>query len=185
MKIPVRYPDGINRGGLLKMDCINPRMRKWDGPPHAEYREMMLDYSEDRSGPWFLLWLSHFPQTTGSKECDDLYDHASHALGLKAPEARRWFERHGMEVPSDLLDNQENVAPVDNLVVPLTDTQQEVWDLLEAKHLSAKEIAATVYGTGLADGAVRRIIDRIRKTGRRIENRRGRGYYRPDVTEVD
>jgi biotin operon repressor len=57
---------------------------------------------------------------------------------------------------------------------------QEVWDALSGRELSAKQLSVALAGNPSVD-AMRKRIQEIRATGRRIETRPGGGYFRPDA----
>jgi len=63
---------------------------------------------------------------------------------------------------------------------PLTDRQQQVWDLLEGQVLSAQELADKLSSKMTPEG-VRQLVMQIRRVKPDIIlSRPGRGYYRPD-----
>ena len=67
----------------------------------------------------------------------------------------------------------------------LPPAQQKVWDLLEGRVLLGKQIAHELCGRHDAEDAIRKRIASIRKNGRKIENRPGLGYYRPDAPPTE
>jgi hypothetical protein len=72
------------------------------------------------------------------------------------------------------------LCPVDNRP-PLPEPCQMVYVMLEGNILKAKDIAVQIGLEPSDEDVVRKRIDRIRKTGREISNRRGVGYFRPDA----
>lgn len=80
---------------------------------------------------------------------------------------------------SPLIDDE--VEPVAGSgVAPLTDMETEVWDLLKGNCLSAKQIGKKLAPQRSED-SVRKAIARIRIGGKRVETKRGQGYWRPDA----
>jgi hypothetical protein len=66
-----------------------------------------------------------------------------------------------------------------------TERELEVWNSLESRCISAKEIAKLIGG-GFTEGHVRRVVMEIReKRSDSIRNVRGRGYFRPDAPPPD
>lgn len=67
------------------------------------------------------------------------------------------------------------------LPAPLTPEAQEVWDLLQGRQLTGKQIAVRLeYGPGGED-MIRKRIKSLRNSGRRIESVPQHGYWRPDA----
>lgn len=60
----------------------------------------------------------------------------------------------------------------------MTDGQRRLWNALEARAFTGKELAATLDTT---EDTIRQLIKELRDVGYNVENRRGRGYYRPDA----
>lgn len=196
MLIGIHDSDGMHRGGVVELERISYCL-VWPGPPHPHYRETMVDYSGhgQPSTPrsWLLLRMSKFPELAGHRDDGTLRDEASHALRLTAAEAVAWFERQGIDVPPDLLRmancfrgrdaSARGEASSKHMTEAgtLTDTQQRVWVALEGRRMIAKHLAVHVYRDVRKSDAVRKHIEAIRKTGRRIENTRMHGYWRPDA----
>lgn len=186
MKIRVFDTDGVFRGGLLKLHMIGLKDRKWAGVPHADYEETLIDNSADQTGSWFLLRMSHTPDISGSKECDDEFDANSHALSYSLEEAARWLKENGYDSPPDLAkqvnstEGGDGNGQVTTLSTPLPARQAMVWNLLAGRSLLAKEIAREAYNDYTKESAVRQVIRAIRHTGRKIVNRKLQGYFRPD-----
>jgi len=65
--------------------------------------------------------------------------------------------------------------------LPLPDDQQEIWDLLENHIFTAKQLAKRVLAAPISEEAIRKRIQAIRGSKRKIENKRSVGYYRPDA----
>lgn len=190
MKIRVYDSDGTYRGGLFKLDVFNRHTcRVWDAPPHRDYHEMLFDISNGKLHPgcWYRVQMSHHPDLTGSEECDDLMDHNSRALRFSEFEALKWFERHALMPPEDLVQRVQNMAARQGpqalpVVDPLPEAQREVWDLLQSRCLSAKQIAMHLLKHPSHEAAIRkRVQDLNRRSGYRVENKRGHGYFRPDA----
>lgn len=64
---------------------------------------------------------------------------------------------------------------------PLTESQQEIWDLLEQGPMTIKDLMPKLASQGITEAAVRDRIYKIMKTGRVILHRAGVGYYRPGI----
>lgn len=73
------------------------------------------------------------------------------------------------------LIKQVNAAEAVKLV--LTDGQKEIWDALANRVLSGKELARTL---DRPEDSIRQQISELRKSGYKVQNRLGRGYFRPD-----
>ena len=190
MKIRVFDTDGIFRGGQLTTDGIGLDNRKWPGTPRPNHAETLIDLSSDKTGYWFLLRISHTPDISGSKECDDEFDANSYALRYSPEEASHWLKENGYDPPPDLVE-QANLTEVPDggghataPIKPLSERQEEVWSRLNCRILSAKEIATDVYGDYTKEDAVRKVISAIRGAGREILHV-SRGYYRPDAPPPD
>ncbi len=67
----------------------------------------------------------------------------------------------------------------------LTDAQREVWDALGNGPVTGKELAVEILGKHSAEDSIRKRIQAIRRSGRRIEHKAGVGYYRPDAPPPD
>lgn len=66
----------------------------------------------------------------------------------------------------------------------MTDGQKRLWDALHRKALTGKELAGQkVLDT--SEDTVRHCVKGLRQAGYEIENRAGRGYYRPDAPPDD
>ncbi len=63
---------------------------------------------------------------------------------------------------------------------PLSPALQEIWALVDGSVLAAKELATQVEGGPVSADSIRKRVASIRQLGRRIEVRRGLGYFRPD-----
>ena len=61
---------------------------------------------------------------------------------------------------------------------PLTDRQKEVWDALNGRALTGKELARELEAS---EDSIRQFVVGIRGTKRSVPNRAGRGYFRPDA----
>ncbi|MEE8092900.1 MAG: hypothetical protein V3T47_01570 [Gammaproteobacteria bacterium] len=68
---------------------------------------------------------------------------------------------------------------------PLTDSQREIWDLLQNRILTAKEIAVELLEGRTKEGAIRKRICRMKQVGWLLLNKGQRGYYRPDAPPPD
>jgi len=94
--------------------------------------------------------------------------------------------REEYRLPDDLnefadISSSARNTDVDLQDLPLTEALKEVWDLLDGQILAAKDMAKCVQGAPVSPGAIRKRIEAIRKTGRKILTVRGAGYYRPDA----
>jgi biotin operon repressor len=67
-------------------------------------------------------------------------------------------------------------------VAPLTDGQRAVWDGLDGRVLSAKELAKEL---GTSDSMIRQYVHSLRKRGYKVNWTPGAGYYRPDAPPPD
>ncbi len=193
MKMRVCYSDGIFRGGLFNLEVytrLNSRI--WDGPPHPDNDEHLLDISgaEDEiyEGCFFRVLVSRHPELTGSKECDDLFDHNSRAIRLKAREAACWLRRCDHTVPQDLealLHEQDESQSPDEITPaarsPLTPRQREVWNLLDHKAKTDEELAQNLYGDRTKSSAARKLIQGMRERGYEISRASRHGYFRLDA----
>lgn len=151
--------------------------RRWTGRPRAKHRETLLQWKHSWGIRYYLL--IHF----GSDLTDDDY-----VRETSAQDAATWLVDERYDLPPDLTA----ITPVPDREPPtkalgprpLSTAQQEVWDMLAGNALLAKEIAARLTGHASED-AIRKRIDAIRKLGRKIDNRPGLGYYRPDKPPLD
>lgn len=99
-KIRVYYPDGVFRGGLLKMWRLSRvHQRVWDGPIHPHEREFLWEVSP---GEWYQLFLASDPEISGPPDGSDPFDATSRAVALEPPDVIRWLRNHGFEPPQDL-----------------------------------------------------------------------------------
>ena len=88
-------------------------------------------------------------------------------------------ERNG---PSTAAANEEGDHRFENPQnLPLPDDQQEIWDLLKNHIFTAKQLAKSVLAAPISAEAIRKRIQAIKGSKRKIENKRGVGYYRPDA----
>jgi hypothetical protein len=84
--------------------------------------------------------------------------------------------------PSTAAANEEGDHRFENPQnLPLPDDQQEIWDLLENHIFTAKQLAKRVLAAPISEEAIRKRIQAIKGSKRKIENKRGVGYYRPDA----
>lgn len=63
---------------------------------------------------------------------------------------------------------------------PLSDDQKQVWDLLAGHIKGSKELSQEIYNDLRHQPAIRKLVQRIRATGRKIVTIGRCGYYRPD-----
>ncbi|MFI4892151.1 MAG: hypothetical protein ACIAQ0_01770 [Phycisphaerales bacterium JB058] len=68
---------------------------------------------------------------------------------------------------------------------PLTLDQKRVWDALADGIMSAKEIAQAIGLRASDEDSIRKRIQRMRKSGWKIQRLTGRGYWRPDAVNLD
>ncbi len=80
-----------------------------------------------------------------------------------------------MEVSGD------EICAAQPVPVLLTDSQMEVWNLLEGYAKTAKQMAVELKLGVTGECAIIKRIDAIRKAGLTVLNKRGLGYYRPDA----
>jgi len=196
MKIRVLYSDGEFRGGLYDTDYVSVS-RNWRGRPHEHYTEYMVancamdEPCDDDS--WLLVRMSRHPQITGSRACDDEFDHESYALRVTPMEVVRWFQEEGRDLPPELRSRADLLAPLsgndgsaqDSEMPKLTPAQQQIWDLLENGAAHSKTLAMEVFRDPRKANTIRQRIVAIRRTGRAIEHDKERGYFRPDVFHAE
>lgn len=67
--------------------------------------------------------------------------------------------------------------------VQLAYEYKQVWELLENRHLTGKQICNELQKSGepIFEDCLKQRVSRMKKMGATIKNRRGYGYYRPDV----
>lgn len=63
--------------------------------------------------------------------------------------------------------------------IPLTEGQKKIWDALDGRCLSAKELV--LVHAASSEEVARAAVRAMRKAGHTIERRASRGYYRPDA----
>jgi len=196
LKIRVTNSDGHYRGGLFTPDDYD-HARIWHGPPgvtHQDHLYNLLRSDEPTYGrSWYLYRRAVKPELTGSEECDDLFDHASHVVRLTPAEARRWLGNGPHDPPNDLIEYLDDIIsetdsdPLeskDPKRPPLTDAQLEVWNMLSGRILTAKEVALKLPRKP-SESAVAKLIKKMVDNGYPIRNIRGRGYYRENAPPVD
>lgn len=66
----------------------------------------------------------------------------------------------------------------------MTDGQQRLWNALDGRALTGKELASDSK-LDTSEDTVRRWVSELRKAGYGIDHRRGRGYFRPDARPAD
>lgn len=190
MKVRVEYSDGEFRGGLFKTQSHNAlNCRTWQGPPHPDYAEMLIDIAGKNNpcheGSWFRLQIAKVPDITGPPDGSDDFDANSRAFRISAGEAKAWLERNQFPVPADLLDflSQESGTPskpsATALADPLPDGLQEAWDALSGKVVTAKQLGQTL---GISEDAARKRLSQLSELGYPVRNRRGAGYFRGDAS---
>jgi biotin operon repressor len=180
--------DGHSRG-LLKLaqkghdqdgeenweDCGK---RRWPGKPRPQHFETLYQWDLSEGGLLYFI-LIHF---------DHEFTEDDYAQQVTPQHASVWLRDDGYELPNDLkaegngsnVNNISDAAGADRMA-PLPQAQQEVWDLLENCALTGKEIASKVVGGPASDDSIRKRIEAIRKSGRKIDMQRGLGYYRSDA----
>jgi hypothetical protein len=194
MKIRVYDSDGVYIGGLFKTDCFNAMTcRVWHGPPNPHYSEHLIDISgfgdPSREGSWYVLQIAREDdQDTTEHNTDEIFAKYSRAIRVTPVEALSWFELTVYQAPDDLLELVKAYDPdtydrytISEDPVPLTDDQKEVWDALDGKALTAKELSMEATGRRDLEDAMRKRVAAIRNTGRVIDNKQGAGYFRPDA----
>lgn len=73
----------------------------------------------------------------------------------------------------------------DGQLKPLTESLQPVWDLLDGRFQTSKDLAKKLLDDPTKQDLIRKRVDAIRKTGRDIKTFTGFGYYRPDAPQPD
>ncbi len=66
----------------------------------------------------------------------------------------------------------------------MTDGQKRLWDALHERALTGKELAAETE-LDSSEETIRQWVSELRKAEYEIDNRRGRGYFRPDAPPAD
>ncbi len=198
-KIRVLYEDGEFRGGLLDLDSHNWRTcRTWPGRPRRGCSESMMDTSTFKrsiyEGCWMLIRMAEEPDIQcAAPDGTDGVDVAAHALQVSERSALAWFRDQGITAPEDLVEWVRQRSPeleaepsegTADAGEPLTTAQLEVWGLLKGRAMTAKELSAELPGAPGED-AVRKRVESIKRTGRDVASRPGRGYYRPDAPPDD
>lgn len=115
-------------------------------------------------------------------EFPDVFTMTAQVIGFMVQKHRPALSPEQHPISSD---SQKIDAPQPELISqppePMTELQQSVWNALEGRSLTEKELKK-VIGTGCE---VRSVVARIKASGRRVENCRGVGYYRPDAPPPD
>lgn len=124
-----------------------------------------------------------------TRRADDALFAAIHRLQPILECCRRlWdaFDRgFGVEqVPSEQLPEEERPGRASGLLQAchaLTDDQQLVWNCLNGRFRTAKELANEILEDPKMADAIRKRIQRMRQDGNQVSHKKGRGYYRPDA----
>jgi len=143
--------------------------KTWRGKSQGAYTEVLYRQEwKDEDPPikssYFLLY----------RNSNDYFTDDDYGRSLTRQQAAEWLIQERYNLPDDLADEHPQ-----NL--PLPDSQQEVWDLLNGEILTAKELAKLVSAAPVSLGSIIKLIQAIRKNGREIVTKRGVGYYRPDA----
>ena len=110
--------------------------------------------------------------------------------GAAMEEGRHEFERrlqehvraHNSRLRRKQRPKTKSRSPNQRTAGILTQLERRVWDALADTILQAKELAKEL---GSDEDTVRHAILGLRRKGRKVENQRGRGYYRPDALPDD
>lgn len=167
--------------------------------PDPEDHWSLLDYLE-RWRPDEVHKLTHFPPQ--QREAAAASFHVLKMLGYVrtipdnwSPHAPGQGVRDDTEVYFILIDAPAKIAALDAEIddikpaieganersgssMPMTDGQKAVWDALRGSCKSAKELASDANTSAVT---VRQHIMDLRRAGRKITLRSGRGYWRPDA----
>lgn len=169
--------------GYFELTMPQLDMRCWPGRPQPRHFEVLYRL-EGGSRPRYLV-LYRF----GTEITD--WDYARLVTDAVAA---RWLEEEGFPLDEPL----SGASPADPLAASaeapraaapeapaatrrLTDDQLEVWNALEGRAFSAKELARTLTGRVQDEELIRKRIQAIRATGRKVLHQRGIGYHRPDA----
>ena len=202
MKIRVYDSDGEYKGGLFKTDVFHAmNCRVWHAPPHPDYEESLIDIAGKskpcRDSSWYRLQIAKVPDISGPSDGSDNFDANSRAYRISLAEAQSWFLRHGFAPPADLLallgkpDESSSPTPATTPsasvpecrpLPPLPDAAREVWDALNGRLRTGKQLAKQLHST---EDAIRKRLGVLERLGRVVLNQRGAGYYRPDAPPSD
>jgi len=191
-KIRIYGPDGksqglIEPGYFRKTNHGEEEFRRyewfrtWFGKAQGTYTEILYQQKlqdEDGSLDYSYFLLYRFDR--------DNFTDDDYGRSLTRQQAAEWLIQEKYDLPDDLREFVEIANITKNINensqdLPLPDSQQEIWDLLENHIFTAKELATRVLGAPISDEAIRKRIQAIRKSKRKIEYKRGVGYYRPDA----
>ncbi|MCK6477199.1 MAG: hypothetical protein L6Q35_10250 [Phycisphaerales bacterium] len=132
----------------------------------------------------------HHGVWVGSKEIDpneevfdefpDVFSITAQAIGFMMAMKQPPVSPEGRAIDAPQADSARTPL-IPQPLAPMTDLQQAIWDALEGKAMTEKELRKLLE----PGSEVRPAIARIKAGGRRIENRRGAGYFRPDAPPPD
>jgi hypothetical protein len=103
-KLPVYWPDQGVSGGLFTPD---PECRYWLGQPHAGVTETLYHVPHTAPEGRYMLAVRYGPPreepAQGIGEDGEGFQFMDdYAVRMSRPEAARWFERNGYDLPDDL-----------------------------------------------------------------------------------
>ncbi|MCH8270794.1 MAG: hypothetical protein IH985_06240 [Planctomycetes bacterium] len=195
----VYYSDGVFRGGLMDMAGYSAlKFRMWHGRPQPGCREFLMDISGHGKpvyeGCWYLIRQSFTPNIEGPSGDD--FDHNSHAYHLTSVEVEAWFVKHDLKPPPDVIElarrfdgefPDDDTPPKETPPIKpmLSEALLEVWEMLEGKALTARQLGDLVRGKPISEDTIRKRIAAIRRTGLTVVWKSTRGYYRLDSPPPD
>ena len=166
---------GADPEGLLRvMDddgCIEVEMRHPFGGQASDW------YSPARDGTSHIRW--HWDRIVGcATQLPDVFDCririTQRGRTMLARLEGQTSLNAGPRGAEDLSAQSE--------VRPMTDGQKRFWDALEGRILTGKKLASEL---GTSEETVRQWKRELVHAGHRVDNRPGRGYYRPDAPPPD
>jgi biotin operon repressor len=194
----------LTRGDLLLAD-LDRESRRLLGPYWAVAEAEVLDKDPAR---WTIFRVWHlvtarlcamFQLSFDDREGRDadfkarlrayVADVELHALARPNDFSAEIARLDGEGVSEELLELIWRVEPAEatRLALPrpepaaerlMTDGQKRLWEALQGRALTGKELARAL---DTSEETVRQWVKELRAAGHEIENRRGRGYFRPDA----
>lgn len=174
-ELPRQYNEELGKRLLVILKFVEP-----GAVPAGEQRDGLHELHEKLAGD---RWPPLKDLDPNPKENDPNFRHFCGRLLIYGPRSARAEDSvvltrtRDAEIAS-LRKILQLIAAGGPNVKELTEDEKEIWDLLDAQCLLAKEIA---HKFDRSDEDIRKTIERMRKKDYAIENMQdGRGYFRPD-----
>lgn len=164
--------NGQFEGGYIIIDLSSDRY--WTGSPKNNSPQEFLilrDIPKDSYKQYLIMY-----RYKNYGPCDKDY-----CRFVSENYAAEWLQKEGYELPEDLC----KFSSLDNSSAPLPPMLQEIWNLLENNCYSAAKLAQMVENAPYSEETIRKRIYDLRRCGKKINLKRGRGYYRPDAPPAD